>query len=83
MLFAFGLAVPALVMAFNSAHKASVAVGGVHLNAEEQEGRELFATSCAVCHTLAAVKSSAASARTSTCASAKTSPPRPGARRSC
>ena len=57
MLFAFGLAVPAIVLAFNGEHKASVAVGGVHLNAEQQQGRELFAHSCAVCHTLAAVKS--------------------------
>jgi mono/diheme cytochrome c family protein len=56
-LFAFGLAVPALVLAFNGAHKASVAVGGLHLNGEQQKGRELFARSCAVCHTLAAVKS--------------------------
>ncbi len=52
-LFAFGLAVPALVLAFNGSNKASVGVGGVHLNAEEQHGRELFAQSCATCHTLA------------------------------
>jgi mono/diheme cytochrome c family protein len=57
VLFAFGLAVPALVLAFNSADKASVAVGGVHLNSTEQEGRELFSRSCGVCHTLAATKS--------------------------
>ncbi|MGH2833326.1 MAG: c-type cytochrome [Solirubrobacteraceae bacterium] len=57
VLFAFGLVVPGLVMAFNSAHKASVAVGGVHLNGEEQKGRELFARSCGVCHTLAATRS--------------------------
>jgi cytochrome c551 len=57
VLFAFGLAVPALVLAFNGEHKASVAVGGVRLNKEEQKGRELFAHACAVCHTLAAVKS--------------------------
>ncbi|HLM84851.1 MAG TPA: c-type cytochrome [Solirubrobacteraceae bacterium] len=55
-LFAFGLVVPALVLADNGEHKASVAVGGVHLNKEEQKGRELFAHACAVCHTLAAVK---------------------------
>lgn len=54
LLFAFGLAVPALVLAFNGHNKASVAVGGVHLNAEQQHGRELFAESCATCHTLAA-----------------------------
>ena len=57
VLFAFGLAVPAIVLAFNGDHKASVGVGGVHLNAEQQKGRELFAHSCAVCHTLAATKS--------------------------
>ncbi len=56
VLFAFGLAVPALVLAFNADHKASVAVGGVHLNAEQQKGRELFAARCAVCHSLAATK---------------------------
>ncbi|HEX4436383.1 MAG TPA: c-type cytochrome [Solirubrobacteraceae bacterium] len=57
VLVAFGLAVPALVLAFNGDHKASVAVGGLHLNAQEQKGRELFAHSCTVCHTLSAVKS--------------------------
>jgi mono/diheme cytochrome c family protein len=56
-LFAAGLAVPALVLAFNGTDKASVGAGGVHLNANEQEGRELFSKSCAVCHTLAATKS--------------------------
>jgi mono/diheme cytochrome c family protein len=57
ILFAFGLSVPALVLAFNGEHKASVAVGGVKLNPEQQKGRELFAKACAVCHTLAATKS--------------------------
>jgi mono/diheme cytochrome c family protein len=57
LLFAAGLAVPALVLAFNGEHKASVATGGLHLNAEQVKGRELFAHACAVCHTLAAVKS--------------------------
>jgi mono/diheme cytochrome c family protein len=57
VLVAFGLAVPALVLAFNGAHKSSVAVGGLHLNKQERKGRELFAHTCAVCHTLAAVKS--------------------------
>ncbi len=52
---AFGLVVPALVLAFNGEHKASVGVGGLHLNAEQQKGREQFAHSCAVCHTLSAV----------------------------
>jgi mono/diheme cytochrome c family protein len=57
LLFAFGLIVPALVLASNGEHKASVAVGGLHLTAEQQKGRELFAKACVVCHTLAAVKS--------------------------
>ena len=57
LLFAFGLIVPGIVLAFNAEHKASVAVGGVHLTTEQQTGRELFARSCAVCHTLAATKS--------------------------
>jgi len=57
VLFAFGLVVPALVLAFNGEHKAAVASGGLHLNAEQQRGRDLFARSCAVCHTLHAVKS--------------------------
>jgi mono/diheme cytochrome c family protein len=57
VVFAFGLVVPALVLAFNGADKASVGSGGVHLNAQEQHGRLLFSESCAVCHTLAATKS--------------------------
>jgi mono/diheme cytochrome c family protein len=53
--FAFGLAVPALVLARNGANKDSVAAGGVkHLSAEQQHGRVLFSESCAVCHTLSA-----------------------------
>jgi mono/diheme cytochrome c family protein len=57
VLFAFGLVVPALVLAFNGDHKAGVAVGGVTLNSEQQKGRDLFSHACAVCHTLAATKS--------------------------
>jgi mono/diheme cytochrome c family protein len=56
ILVAFGVAVPALVLAFNGEHKAGVAVGGLRLSASQQRGRDLFARSCAVCHTLAAVK---------------------------
>ena len=54
VLFAAGIVVPTLVLAFNGAHKASVAPGGVTLNATEQHGRDLFAASCATCHTLRA-----------------------------
>jgi len=57
VLFVFGLVVPAFVLADNGAHKASVAVGGIHLTPDETKGRELFAKACVVCHTLAAVKS--------------------------
>jgi mono/diheme cytochrome c family protein len=57
LLFAFGLAIPALVLASNGKNKASEAIGGVHLTANETKGRELFAKSCVFCHTLAAVKS--------------------------
>jgi mono/diheme cytochrome c family protein len=57
VLVAFGISVPAIVLASNGANKASVAVGGLHLSASEQKGRDLFAQACAVCHTLAATKS--------------------------
>jgi cytochrome c551 len=52
----FGVAVPTIVLAFNGEHKASVGVGGVHLTAAQQRGRDLFARACAVCHTLAGAK---------------------------
>ncbi|HEV7528866.1 MAG TPA: c-type cytochrome [Solirubrobacteraceae bacterium] len=55
-LFAVGLVLPAIVLASNG-DKASVGPGGVHLNAQEQKGRELFSRTCAVCHALAATKS--------------------------
>jgi mono/diheme cytochrome c family protein len=51
-----GIAVPTLVLAFNGAHKASVAPGGIKLNSAQQHGRELFSQSCATCHTLAAAR---------------------------
>jgi mono/diheme cytochrome c family protein len=57
ILIAFGIAVPAVVMASNGANKASTTVGGVHLTAEQQAGRDLFAHTCGVCHTLEATKS--------------------------
>src|SRR6516225_3638555 len=56
ILIAFGIAVPALVLAANGSHKASAGVGGVHLTASEQRGRDLFAHACAVCHTLEGAK---------------------------
>jgi mono/diheme cytochrome c family protein len=54
LVFAFGLIVPALVLAFNGQDKASVGPGSVHLSTEEQKGRRLFAETCAFCHTLGA-----------------------------
>jgi len=59
LLIAFGLVIPALVLADNASHKTSVAAGGVHLNAAQRLGRELFSKSCVYCHTLDAVKSDA------------------------
>lgn len=54
--FAFGLVVPLLILESNGKHHAEYALG-VHLTAHEVKGRELFATSCAVCHTLKATNS--------------------------
>jgi mono/diheme cytochrome c family protein len=52
VLIAFGVAVPALVLAFNGAHRASAGPAGVHLNASATRGRTLFASACSTCHTL-------------------------------
>ncbi|HLI33094.1 MAG TPA: c-type cytochrome [Solirubrobacteraceae bacterium] len=52
--FAFGLAVPAVIIVFNGEDQAATAPGGVHLSASEQKGRVLFAQTCAFCHTLKA-----------------------------
>ena len=54
VLFGFGIAVPALVMADNAKNKAASAPGGVTLTAAQQHGRYLFGEACAVCHTLRA-----------------------------
>jgi mono/diheme cytochrome c family protein len=48
---AFGLVVPALVLAFNGEHRAGSDLG-VHLDANQQKGRELFSHACNLCHTL-------------------------------
>lgn len=50
----FGVVVPTLVLTSNASTGGSVTVGGVHLNAEQRQGRELFSHSCSMCHTLAA-----------------------------
>lgn len=52
LLIAFAIAVPALVLAANSSHRASAAPSGQHLNASATRGRTLFARACATCHTL-------------------------------
>jgi mono/diheme cytochrome c family protein len=57
LVFAFGLAIPALVLAFNGANREGIAVGGLHLNSQQRTGRELFSRSCGVCHTLDATNS--------------------------
>jgi mono/diheme cytochrome c family protein len=55
--FAFGLIVPVIVLTDNGNNKASEAVGGVKLNAQEQHGRVLFSDTCAFCHTLSGANS--------------------------
>jgi mono/diheme cytochrome c family protein len=55
--FAFGLIVPVVVLTNNGNSKASEAVGGVKLNAQEQHGRVLFSDTCAFCHTLSGANS--------------------------
>ena len=45
----FGLAVPAVIILGD---QASAGPGGTKLNAEEKEGRQLFAARCATCHVL-------------------------------
>src|SRR2546429_7304257 len=50
VLFAFGITVPALVLAFNGEHKAGVAVGVLHLTQSEQREPEQLAHARAVEH---------------------------------
>ena len=57
VLFAFGLAVPAVVLFANGNDKASAGPNGIHLNKEEVAGRELFAKTCFYCHALGAAPS--------------------------
>ncbi len=51
---AFGLGVPAIVMAYNADSQSKAAPGGVDLTASQQHGRRVFAKNCSTCHTLAA-----------------------------
>jgi mono/diheme cytochrome c family protein len=48
-----GLAVPALVIAFNASDHAKTGPGGVDLTSAQANGRELFTKNCSTCHTLA------------------------------
>jgi len=54
VVLAFGLAVPIAVAVANGQDKARQAPSGVTLTPAEAVGRQLFARSCATCHTLAA-----------------------------
>ena len=54
VLFAAGLAVPALVLAFNGEHKASVAAGGLHLTPAQESGRELVPARTPACRPMRA-----------------------------
>lgn len=51
---AFGLGIPALVLAYNADSQSKGAPGGLALTASQQNGRKVFAKNCATCHVLAA-----------------------------
>lgn len=51
---AFGLGIPALVLAYNAGSQSKGAPGGVELTASQQHGRRVFAKNCSTCHTLGA-----------------------------
>lgn len=54
---AFGLGIPALVLAHNANSQSKGSSGGVKLTASQQEGRKVFAKNCATCHVLGAANS--------------------------
>src|SRR4051812_26316397 len=54
VIVAFGIALPAVVLARGGSHKTKQAPGGVDLTTAEAHGRELFAQNCSTCHTLRA-----------------------------
>ena len=56
LIFAVCLAVPALVIVLDSAHKARTGPAGITLTAAETTGRTLFAMKCATCHTLSTAR---------------------------
>jgi mono/diheme cytochrome c family protein len=51
---AFGIALPAVVLARGGEDRAKQAPGGVDLSSAEAHGRELFAQNCSTCHALRA-----------------------------
>jgi mono/diheme cytochrome c family protein len=53
----FGIVMPLALLVGNHSN-ASAQVGGLKLTKAEKSGRQLFATHCAVCHTLAAANAS-------------------------
>src|SRR3954451_2848030 len=54
VIVAFGIALPAVVLARGGAERTKQAPGGVDLSTAEAHGRELFAQNCSTCHTLRA-----------------------------
>jgi mono/diheme cytochrome c family protein len=54
LVLAFGLAAPIAVAVANGQDKGRQGPGGITLTSAQASGRELFAHSCATCHTLAA-----------------------------
>ena len=53
VILVIGLGLPALVLATNHDDHAKRGPGGVELTSAEVNGRAMFATTCATCHTLA------------------------------
>ena len=51
---AFGVGLPALVLAYNGGGQSKAAPGGLKLTASQQHGRQLFTKNCSTCHVLAA-----------------------------
>lgn len=47
-----GVVAPILILGHNEDERSNAAPGGKQLTASEREGRQLFARSCATCHTL-------------------------------
>ncbi len=54
VMLAFGLGIPALVLAHNADNQSKGAPGGIELTSSQQMGRQIFAKNCSTCHTLGA-----------------------------